>query len=268
MRRSDGKLHLDQSNFTVSSGSLLWGQIICLYSTTSHPNFTQNADNIPLKLEGGTILQHRFSYRSAARNGPWKVRQYGERARIARYMADPDGPDRHVGWILYHQDVNPRNALERVRALDGTGPGAVSNGNLHTDKVRRLSLSFRFLYLPQGYEADSLQDILYIGRYDWSYHFREDLEPKFEQWAEPVTGAIPDTRDSGEFIKCNVRNGGSLIAIDEADFDLDLVAAYKRDCDSALDTNLTETTIEVFRKDGANFGTFLTMASAEEDYGE
>lgn len=110
---------------------------------------------------------------------------------------------------------------------------------------------------------------MYIGRYDWSYHFHEDLEPKFEQWAEPVIGAIPDTQDPGEFIKCNVRNGGYLIAIDEANFDLDFVAAYKRGCDSALDTNRTETTIEkVFRKDGANFGTFLSMASAGEDYGE
>lgn len=148
MRRSDGKLHLDQSTFTVSSGSLLWGQIICLYSAMSHPNFTQNADHIAPELEGGTILQHRFSYRSAARNGPWKVRQYSERARVGRYVANPDGPDRHVGWILYHQDVNPRNTLERVRALDGTGPGAVSNRNLHTDKVRRLSLPFvSYIYL-------------------------------------------------------------------------------------------------------------------------
>lgn len=138
MRRSDGTLLPDPStsSFTVSSGSLLWGQMISLYSTMSHSDFTQNADAIPPEVEGGTILQHRFSYRSAARHGQWKVRPYDEKVRIGRFLPDPDGPGYLAGWILHHEDVDPGKALERVRALDGTGPGAVSNRNRHTDKVR------------------------------------------------------------------------------------------------------------------------------------
>ena len=150
MRHTDGTLLSDQSasRFTISSGSLLWGQMICLYSTMSHSDFTQNADAIPPELEGGTILQHRFSYRSAARNGQWKVRPYNERARIGRFLPDPDGPEYPAGWILHHEDVDPGKVLERVRALDGSGPWAVSNRNLHTDKVRPLPLSFESMNVP------------------------------------------------------------------------------------------------------------------------
>jgi hypothetical protein len=88
----------DQSTYTISSGSLLWGQIICLYSTLSDPNFTQNANHIAPELEGGTVVQHRYTYRSAARNGRWKVRAFYERERLdplsSALLADPDAPER------------------------------------------------------------------------------------------------------------------------------------------------------------------------------
>lgn len=137
MRGEDGALLSDQSAFTVSSGSLLWGQIVCLYSTISNPNFTQNANHMPPELEGGTILQHRFSYRSAARNGQWKIRRFSEGVGALIENFDEAW---HAGWVLHHEDIDPRIILERVRALDGTGPGAVSNRNLHTDKVRNHAL--------------------------------------------------------------------------------------------------------------------------------
>ncbi|KAH6618406.1 hypothetical protein B0J18DRAFT_278437 [Chaetomium sp. MPI-SDFR-AT-0129] len=243
IRDIDGTFLSDQSGFTVSSGSLLWGQIVCLYSTMSHPNFTQNVNHMPPELEGGTILQHRFSYRSAARNGQWKVRQYNE--RVGDLIRDSDHPAYPAGWILHHEDIDPRNTLARVRALDGTGPGAVSNRNRHTDK-----------------------DIVYIGRYDWSHLYHRNLEPEFQQWAEPVIG--PNNPD--HFEQCNVRKGGYLVAADEANFGLDFVAAYKRDCESGFlnshDRYNTFPIEKLFRKNGENFGAFLGMAYAEEyDYG-
>ena len=151
MRRSDGTLLPDQSasTFKVSSGSLLWGQMINLYSTMSRSDFTQGANTLPLEVEGGTILQHRFSHRSAARNGEWKIRPYNEIARIGRFLPDPDEPKYPAGWILHHEDVDPGNVLKRVRSLDGSGPWAVSNRNLHTDKVRSLpSFVLREYELP------------------------------------------------------------------------------------------------------------------------
>ncbi|EAQ93021.1 predicted protein [Chaetomium globosum CBS 148.51] len=241
MRRSDGTLLPDPSasSFMISSGSILWGQMVSLYSTMSHSDFTQNADAIPPELQGGTILQHRFRYRSAARHGQWKVRPYNERIRIGRFLPDPDGPGYLAGWILHHEDVDPGRVLERVRALDGTGPGA---------------------------------DVLYVGRYDWSHHSMRDLELEFQQWAEPVIGPVPDIQDPYNVTKCNVRKGGYMIAMDEADFNLNFAAAYKRDCDRPLSQNPGEanhaaTPIEkVFRKDGRNFGTFLSMMYSGEDY--
>ncbi|KAK4097171.1 hypothetical protein N658DRAFT_569498 [Parathielavia hyrcaniae] len=201
MRRSDRTLlpNPSTSSFTM----------ISLYSTMSHSDFTQNANSIPPEQEGGTILQHRFSHRCAARNGQWKVRLYNEKARIGR-----------------------------VRALDGTGPGA---------------------------------DVLYVGRYDWSTLSLRDLRPEFQRWAEPVIGpAIPDPEDPNNLIPCNVLNGGYMIAIDEADFGLDFAAAYKRDCDRGSqdphEASRVATPIEkMFRKDGRNFGTFLSMAHGGED---
>ena len=101
-----------------------------------------------------------------------------------------------------------------------------------------------------------------------------DLELGFQQWAEPVIGPIPDTRDPENRTKCNVSKGGYFIAIDEADFGLDFAGAYKRDCDrpeaqNPREANGAATPIEkVFRKDGRNFGTYLSMRYSCEDYGE
>jgi hypothetical protein len=36
---------------------------------------------------------------------------------------------------VHHEDSDPMQLLDRVRWTDGTGPGAVSNGNTHTDRV-------------------------------------------------------------------------------------------------------------------------------------
>ena len=96
----------------------------------------------------------------------------------------------------------------------------------------------------------------------------------FQQWAEPVIGPIPDTRDPNDLTKCNVHKGVYSIAIDEAEFGLDFAAAHKRDCDGGWSQNPREanralTPInKVFRKNGRNFGTFLSMMDSGEDYGE
>jgi hypothetical protein len=95
-RGPDKKLLPDRASFTVTSGSLLWGQMIPLYTTLSNPNFTENADHMPPALEGGTILQHRYSYRSAARNGRWRIRPFYERVRLSgagAILADPDAQE-------------------------------------------------------------------------------------------------------------------------------------------------------------------------------
>lgn len=68
-----------------------------------------------------------------------------------------------------------------------------------------------------------------------------------------------------------MQTGGYLIAIDEANFGLDFVAAYKRDCDrdtrSDVDVDRTATLEKVFRRSGANFGAFLSMPRTEYETG-
>jgi len=50
-------------------------------------------------------------------------------------LEDPDIlADTQVGWVISHEDVNPREIMERVRGIDG--PGAISYRNAHADKVR------------------------------------------------------------------------------------------------------------------------------------
>ena len=94
-------------------------------------NLTNNAARIPDKLEGGTIMRRVYTHKSAARNGEWKVRRY----YTAADLYDPAEAKRRVGWVICHSDISPMEVVRRVRAIFGTGPGAVSNGNRHVDKV-------------------------------------------------------------------------------------------------------------------------------------
>lgn len=121
-------------------------------------------------------------------------------------------------------------------------------------------------------ETNISQEILYVGRYDWSTHFGKNLEPEFQRWAEPVIGPVPDTGDPYDTPRCNVRNDGYLLAIDEAGLGLDFVTAYKRDCDRGFrdedDVHRGQTMEKVFRKDGANFGAYVSMPHTEYELGE
>lgn len=135
-RLPHGKLSEDFSKFTLNSGILTYGQILPLYNSSLTPsNLTSDASHIPPPLEGGTILRRRFTYRSAARNGVWKIRRYYQHGYYGENLGDPVVPvDTQSGWIIFHEDVNPTKIIERIRAIDG--PGAVSLQNTHTDKVR------------------------------------------------------------------------------------------------------------------------------------
>lgn len=125
----------------------------------------------------------------------------------------------------------------------------------------------------EEHQSDTSQDILYVGRYDWSFHFsNRSLEREFQEWAEPVIGPIPDTRDPNDYSECNVQKSGYFIAVDEANFGLDLVAAYKRDCERVIDwvTNVShDRTIEkMLRKDDMDIGTYLSMAYTGDESGK
>jgi len=131
-RRPDGTLSLDHATFTVKSGILSWGQVLPIYFSTIQENLTNNAATIPSRLPGGTIKQHVYTYKSAARVGNWKVRQYHS-SWGATDPYDPTGQKHPAGWVFCHADIEPSEILKRVRAVNPGG--AISNGNDHIDKV-------------------------------------------------------------------------------------------------------------------------------------
>lgn len=124
--------------FTITSGQLLWGQLPTVIDGSRAEGFDRNAEGAPPRGHGGTIIQHRFEYRSAARNGQWKVR----RAFDSGDGLPGDGrsePNKHFGWIVYHGEVeNPAELLLRCSRISWN-MGGRPLGNKHIDKVRVLS---------------------------------------------------------------------------------------------------------------------------------
>ena len=128
------------STFTISSGVLSWGKLPPIYFSTTQSELTNNALRGPEELPGGTIRQYVYTYKSAARIGKWRIWKYWSDIRNTDSL-DPDfefGEKEkgvQAGWVICHEDVNPQDIVQRVRSINGTGPGAVSNGNGHVDKV-------------------------------------------------------------------------------------------------------------------------------------
>jgi hypothetical protein len=135
LRDSHGADRRNTGDFTLTSGILLWSQMLPIYYATLQPqnSFTNNAANVPPMLPGGTIKQHVYTYKSAARNGRWKVRRAYSNSNG---HPDQDGdPTRHFGWVYYHNDLDPLEVVKRCRSI-GEGFGGIVNGNVHVDKVR------------------------------------------------------------------------------------------------------------------------------------
>ena len=134
-RLTDGSLNHELAKFTVKSGILSWGQILPIYYGSLQEKFTNNAVEIVNPLPGGTIRQNVYTYKSAARAGDWKVRRYYGKGRD-EISSDPDAEKFQAGWIVCHDDIDPMDIVQRVSALGSKwGPGSISNGNEHTDKV-------------------------------------------------------------------------------------------------------------------------------------
>jgi hypothetical protein len=156
-RLADGTLNHELAKFTITSGIISWGPILPIYHGLLQGNLTNNAAETLTPLSGGTILQHAYTYKSAARIGDWKVRQYYGNVS-PETIFDPDGEKIHAGWIVCHEDIDPWDIVQRVRALGSKfGPGAISNRNEHTDKV--------ILYIDATYSCPRLYTNLTLRMY-------------------------------------------------------------------------------------------------------
>ena len=130
LRDQAGKLIPESDGFTIHSGTLLWGHLHTVFAGSIDQEFQGNAETIPAMLPGGTIMQYPLKYRSAARNGKWKVR------KTFSNLHSPDGvgePRNHFGWVVYHEDVDALEVVERCSRI--TPASGISLGNRHIDKV-------------------------------------------------------------------------------------------------------------------------------------
>ena len=125
LRTSSGNLSPDSSSFTIRSGVLLWGQLHTVFAGSISSTLQQNAQSVPQQLPGGTIKQYQMTYRSAARNGEWKVRK----AFDTPPWCSEEQPTAQFGWIIYHEAIDPLAAIDRCSRV------GISNGNTHVDKV-------------------------------------------------------------------------------------------------------------------------------------
>ncbi|KAK3390160.1 hypothetical protein B0H63DRAFT_519394 [Podospora didyma] len=245
-RNEDGTLSTTNSTFTIKSGIMLWGQMFPLYHGSLQDNFTNNADNVSAELPGGTIRQHVHTYRSAARNGEWKVRRYYSNWRSERNHDAP--PKDLTGWVICHKDLDPIKLIQRARAINPYGE-AISLGNSHIDK-----------------------DVLYINRYDWLNPPRKNIEEQFQAYAEPAVGPCPPPDPEADYYNdpcvSNVKSHGYFVAMDAQGWGLDFLRAYKQECESKgnwpwrRDMSVVERT---FRKNtGEAFGAYVRKPSEYE----
>jgi len=140
LRDASGQVSLVPEGFVLRSGILYWGQLHTIFAGSLTQGVERNAESVPDPLPGGTTLQRVLKYRSAARNGNWRVRK----AFSNTLFMLPHGsvePTRHFGWIMYHEDIDPLEAVNRIGRIKPEG-GSISNGNKHTDKVSRYILAF------------------------------------------------------------------------------------------------------------------------------
>ena len=103
--------------FTVSDGSLLWGQASCLNEASlagSHE--VDDADGAKRTRVGGTILQRDHCYRMLAKNGKWEVQRF----QIRGYEA---------GFIAAHVACDKSELMLRAMKV------GISNMNDHADRT-------------------------------------------------------------------------------------------------------------------------------------
>lgn len=254
IRDEDDKLIPASDGFVLRSGILLWGQLHTVFAGSIDPKFQGNAENFPEMFKmGGTIIQHPLRYRSAARNGKWKVRKiYGD-----RYFAEDVGePKDHFGWIVYHEDVDPLEALVRCSRI--TPVTGISLKNDHVDK-----------------------DVLYVNRYNWAYAcdpgwVNEDFRPQYRDFIQRSTGVrivnwdnLDDPWEVEAVQLLGSRRGGHLMVLDAEQFSDNIMPTLIRDCPNGWPDDAER----IFRTkntegEDENFGAYVHKARTEYEFGE
>ncbi|MCJ1264911.1 hypothetical protein MMC22_004786 [Lobaria immixta] len=244
LRSDSGQLRLDSDGFTLRSGVLLWGQLHTVFAGSINRDFQRNAEALPSMLPDGTIMQSILKYRSAARNGKWKIRK----AFGIPYSDNQGPPTEHFGWVVFHEDFDPVEVLNRCSRI--TAYGGISNWNRHVDR-----------------------DVLYVGRYDWSIHCDpgktdETFDPLYRAFVRDSTGArLIDTEgldpygiESMEQMGLSTRRLGLMLALDADHFSADFMKTFIQDCPNHGDTE------RIFLQEGSEDGFGALVSKSDTEY--
>ncbi|KAK4166937.1 hypothetical protein QBC43DRAFT_332137 [Cladorrhinum sp. PSN259] len=244
LRTPSGALSPTHSSFTVTSGVILWGHIIGMHSG-AQPGavFTNSFGASPAPPGRGRLSQLPHTFRSAARIGKWNIRRYLSNWREEDGLSD--GELEHAGWVICHEDLDAMAVLRKASGL----VEEPENGD------------GRYWSLHDDYDG-----VLSIGRYDWECPGEEgEFEEKFQEWAEPAIG--PVVPHESYTPKSNVTPRGYFAVVDAQEWGLDLLRAYKRDCDDAAVEGFTPVERIFEMANGEKVGAYLEIPGADYEYG-
>jgi len=108
--------------------------------------------------------------------------------------------------------------------------------------------------------------VLYINRYDWSYHWHDptdsEFELKFQAFAEPVIGPIAP--EENWVPENNFNLMGHFMALDADGWSPSLLRAYKEECEG----DPHPCSERIFMKDGTGLGTYVRLPRTEYEFGK
>ncbi|DBA05191.1 TPA: hypothetical protein N0F65_005041 [Lagenidium giganteum] len=107
------KISAFPAEFECTSGELLWGQVNTVLQGAASDS-VDTTTGPKERLTGGTILQHNFSYRVAAKQGRWVV----DEVAVGNCPA----------FVCYHEDADARDLVRRAANV------GISNMQTHEDK--------------------------------------------------------------------------------------------------------------------------------------
>lgn len=176
------------NGFECKSGVLLWGQLhTVIEGYFSNEYDTPLQQPVPIAkrselfpLDGGTILARNYAYRTKAQVGKWHVLPIYSKSNNRKL---------HHGYIVYHHNVDPISIVRECKFI------GISLHNDHKNKR-----------------------IVYINRYDWSYHHRLTDDTRFLE-TESDNMSFDDKDMTGLYTEKDM-TGARFMLID-ADCDLD-----------------------------------------------
>ncbi|CAF2905685.1 unnamed protein product [Rotaria sp. Silwood2] len=222
--RSNQTSNSNHLSFHCPSGELLWGQLHCIcegYFNRLHNRY-DIPQSIPETLEGGTILQCSYQYRCRAAKGGWQAKLYRTRLTL-------ESESFHSSYIIYNIHHNPVEILRRCAAF---GKSLYQSHNDHS--------------------------IIYINRYDWSWHHHYKFESEINQLLD-----IDNSNSDDDYsLK---RLFGGLIMIIDSDSAINIIQQLKSNS-TEPDDSPEKLFIQIYHESNNRVGLHLSIPNTKYEF--